>query len=323
MIRALLSIFAGLILAVALPFAAQAQTCSATVTDIDFGNPDVLSGEWTDALGTLTVTCSRIPVLTVVKICPNLGDGSGGSNGSSRLLRSSTGVTLAYQLYQDASRTQGWGAVHRPQLGNVPAILLGGGLFSGTATSTVTIYARLFGGQSTASSGSYQSVFAGADAAFTYAPFFLGTSASCTGFVGTATIHPEFDVTARIGSNCSLSTADLDFGSVGVITSAISGQSNLQVTCIRGTSYAITLDGGQANAAPTARQMRATTGDSVVYGLYRDAARTQPWGNTAANRIGGTGTGSRQTYQVYGQVPVQSTPRPGVYSDRIVVTVSY
>lgn len=320
----LTGIAACLLLALlAAPGQAHAQTCSATVTDVDFGTPNLLSSDWSDALATLTVTCTRIPLLTVVKLCPNIGDGSGGANGSARLLRSSGGATLAYQLYQDASRTQGWGANDEPQLGTVPAIILGGGLSGGSATQSLTIYARLFGGQSGATTGTYQSVFARAETAFTYSPFFLGTTASCAGFVGSATIRPEFSVAAQAQPGCTLATADLDFGSTGVITGAIAAQTSLRVTCTRGTSYSVALDGGQSNAQPAARQMTSAAGGKITYGLYRDIARNQPWGSTSATRAGGTGTGAQQMLQVHGYVPAQPTPPPGVYADRIVVTVSY
>ena len=84
------------------------------------------------------------------------------------------------------------------------------------------------------------------------------------------------------------------------------------------------LDGGTSGATnPTLRRM--TKGTSfITYGLYGDAARTQPWFNTTAfYRAGGTGTGLAQSFNVYGRIPVQTTPPQGVYSDNVVVTVTY
>jgi spore coat protein U-like protein len=62
----------------------------------------------------------------------------------------------------------------------------------------------------------------------------------------------------------------------------------------------------------------------VIYGLYRDSARSLPWGSTVGtNTSSGTGTGSTQTQTVYGRVATQTTPSPGTYSDSVVVTVGY
>jgi spore coat protein U-like protein len=64
--------------------------------------------------------------------------------------------------------------------------------------------------------------------------------------------------------------------------------------------------------------------DAIAYGLYRNSQRTSPWGETLdADTLSGTGTGLTQSVPVYGRVPPQATPRPGTYSDTVVVTVIY
>lgn len=314
---------AVLLFLLCLPGEGQAQTCSATITNIDFGDPNLLSGSTDDALGTVTITCTRIPPLTVVKMCPSIGEGSGGAVGSSRLLRSASG-SLAYQLYQDTARTQAWGSLDEPELGSVPAILLGSG-FATSATATKTVYGRIFGSQRDAPTGAYLSTFSGNQTAFTYAgfPFGVGTTSSCSGFVGTAVIHPAFTVTAQAGANCTITTTDLDFGNAGILSSAVSAQGSLSVACTRSTPFSVGLDGGLAAAPPASRRMTSTSGDAVTYGLYRDAGGTQPWGMDTGTRAGGTGTGASQALPIYGRVPAQATPRPGIYSDRIVATVTY
>jgi len=301
---------------------AQAQVCSATVNNVDFGSPNILSTNPTDALASVTVSCTHISFLTVVKICPSFGDGSGGSSNSIRQMRVGTGSTLNYQLYQDSGHTAAWGAVNEPQLGTVPSILLTAGL-SGSASATETIYARLFGSQSSAATGSYISTFTGGDSAFTYSGFLLGATNSCAGFVGSATIHPSFNVVASAPAYCTLTTTDLDFGITGAIQAQISAQTNLRVACTNKTPFSVSLDGGLAHAQPTQRKMTSPAGDSVTYGLYRDAARTQGWGDTSSTWMGGTGIGADQSLAIYGLVPIQPTPRPGSFSDRVIATVTY
>ena len=68
----------------------------------------------------------------------------------------------------------------------------------------------------------------------------------------------------------------------------------------------------------------AFSSSNVTYGLYRDSARSQPWGaSVGVNTASGTGDGSSQNLTAYGRVPAQTTPQPGAYSDTIVVTVGY
>ncbi len=63
--------------------------------------------------------------------------------------------------------------------------------------------------------------------------------------------------------------------------------------------------------------------ETIGYGLYRDAGRTQPWGNTPASSARGVGTGLQVSLTAYGQVPDQPQPLSGDYRDTVVVTVEY
>lgn len=322
-LRLLLPVLLGLFVSLAFPGKAQAQRCSATITDVDFGAPSPLSTTPTDAIATVTATCTGIPLLTQVKMCPSIGEGSGGASGSGRLMTGPGNAKLAYQLYQDASRTQAWGAVDNPALGTVPVLTIGNG-FSGSGTANVRLFARLFGSQATFPPGTYQSVFTGAEAAFTYSLYFVGIPVGCTGFVGSAVIHPDFEVSARPPAGCTLTTTDLVFPATGVIRSAIHGEASIRVSCTSRTVYSVSLDNGITGTAPASRRMTSAGGDGVTYALYRNPGRTALWGSAPAGlSVTGTGTGSEQTLTVYGLVPAQATPRPGSYSDRIVVTLTY
>jgi spore coat protein U-like protein len=65
-------------------------------------------------------------------------------------------------------------------------------------------------------------------------------------------------------------------------------------------------------------------GNAVTYSLYFDSGRTTVWGNTiGTDTVAATGSGSSQSYTVYGRVPAQSTPGPAAYADTITVTVTY
>jgi outer membrane usher protein len=49
------------------------------------------------------------------------------------------------------------------------------------------------------------------------------------------------------------------------------------------------------------------------------------WGDGTAlgATVAGTGTGSAQTFTVYGQTLAGTAPTPGSYSDTVVVTATY
>jgi len=116
----------------------------------------------------------------------------------------------------------------------------------------------------------------------------------------------------------------MTFPNAGVLNHIVTGQTTLGVTCTNMTPYSVSLDNGQNGTAPTARHMKSPVGDLVTYGLYQDSVHTLPWGAASSGQgDSGTGLGTQQTYTVYGQVPVQTTPRPAIYTDMIVVTITY
>jgi len=314
-------ILATLVVALFLcPGSARAQTCSATISTVDFGSPSLLTSAAVDVTATLTVTCTNIPLLSVVKMCPSIAAGSGGADGSARLLAGTSG-TLRYQLYQDAARTQAWGAVDHTALGTVPAIILSP-VLAGSATATRTLYARLFGGQTAVVPGSYRSTFSGNATLFSYSPALVGANASCTGFVGNTTIRPTFDVIATPAKTCTIGAAALTFPNTGILSRAVTAESRIAVTCTGQTSYAVQLDAGHNADAGGTRRMRAAAGGLISYGLFRDAGRTLPWAS-GAQAASGLGTGASQSITVYGRVPIQQTPQPGTYSDTVVATITY
>ncbi len=140
-----------------------------------------------------------------------------------------------------------------------------------------------------------------------------------------ATLAALLPVAARAqGSDCTVSATGVDFGVVGLLEVAVESTGEISVNCTSGLAYTVGLDGGQATAGPSGREMSATT-SSLPYGLYKDSARSQLWGEEgdSAGPVSGTGDGSTQALPVYGRIPSQSAPVPGTYTDTITVTVTY
>ncbi|KVC63615.1 spore coat protein U [Burkholderia ubonensis] len=144
---------------------------------------------------------------------------------------------------------------------------------------------------------------------------------------GTATA--QFNVTLTIQANCTVSANPLAFGTSGVVGSAVNQQTTLSVTCTDSTPYNLGLDaGGVTGSTVSARLMAGTasgnTSTTVGFQLYQDAGHTTVWGNTqGTDTVGGTGNGSAQTVNVYGQVPTQTTPKPDTYQATVTATVYF
>jgi spore coat protein U-like protein len=140
-----------------------------------------------------------------------------------------------------------------------------------------------------------------------------------------ATTTSTFTVQATIAATCVINSAStLDFGTTGVLTANVDNTSTIVVQCTNTTPYNIGLDAGTGSGATVATRKLTSGGATINYTLYSNAGRTTVWGTTiATDTVAATGNGSGQSYTVYGRIPPQSTPAPGVYTDTITVTVTY
>ena len=139
-----------------------------------------------------------------------------------------------------------------------------------------------------------------------------------------------------VPSLCQLnSTSTVDFGNIndiGTTKRDYTAQGAVNSTCNYGTPYSIYLGDGNNRIAGSFRRMTNSNNEFIPYQLYKDSNYSTVWdatgGVTSVGGAGGvskTGTGSAQTTTVYGKIP-QGTAiasRPGVYSDSVVVTVTY
>jgi spore coat protein U-like protein len=301
--------------------AAHAQNidCSATMTNVSFGNVNPLSSQ-TDANATLNYTCNNNGTTTrSATVCFSIGDGvQGAGNSNPRLMQDGAGDDLFFQLFQNAAHTTVWGSsffgVNTPVLVNVT-------ITRGSSTQgSATMYGRVVAGQTTAVPGAYQDAFTGNHTAIT-----INETGGTTppGTCSTSILHQfPFTATATVTSQCSVSASTLDFGAVGLLLANTDGTSTVTVQCASGAAYQVGLDNGQ-HATGTTRRMQGP-GGLVTYELYRNTTRTQRWGSTLnTDTVSGSGNGSNQTLTVYGRVPNQTTPSAGTYNDTITVTVTY
>lgn len=312
--------FAMLLAILLLPTVAWAQTCNFTVSAMNFGSVDTLSGSPNNSTATLTATCSGFLLLPQrILICPNLGTGSGGATGATRHMLSGAN-TLDYQLYSDSGRTVVWGSYAWASAPTVPGFTIIPDILGSGSTSR-TIYGAVLGGQATAAPGTYLSTFSGTHVEFRYRATLL--SSDCSTSAGSVD-RPTFTINATVPANCLLAIQNIDFGSTGILGGNVDATGGVGITCTPGTPYTVSLNNGATGSAPAARKM-SKGAETVTYGLYKDNARSQVWGDasTPGSTVAGTGNGAVQNLTVYGRVPAQTTPSAGVYTDTVVVTVTY
>jgi spore coat protein U-like protein len=301
---------------------ASAQTCSFSNTGLDFGNVALTDSSEPTTTGTFTATCSGTANQSV-NICANIGAGSGGAgnSGSERDMKQGASA-LAFTLYTGASSSSTWGSYLWGFSPTPPSITVNLGA-DGTGSTSETINGLIYSNQGATGTGTFSTSFAGSDAQVDYgyaSNFSCGSSLS-----GRATSVP-FTVRTTNRSTCTVSATNLDFGSQGSLASDIDTTNSISLTCSSGTAYTVGLNNGNSGGTgPATRVMANTTNaDTVTYGIYLDAGRTQAWGDgTTGSVASGTGNGSAQTFTGYGRIPAQPTPSAHDYTDTVVLTVTY
>ncbi|MGH8519635.1 MAG: Csu type fimbrial protein [Panacagrimonas sp.] len=159
------------------------------------------------------------------------------------------------------------------------------------------------------------------------ASFACGALLASSG-VAAATATSSFNVTTTVIDVCAVSASNLGFGTYSPIAgSALDGATTITITCTLGTPYNVQLDpGAHGGGSVSTRQMQRTSGgtETINYSLFRNAGRTQNWGQTDnTDTLSATGTGVSQGHTVYGRIPASENVPTGDYSDTVNVTVSY
>ena len=251
--------------------------------------------------------------------CASVGVGTNSVSQTDRRMTSGANY-ISYQLYTDAALSmpfQYFGT-------NMVAVTYTN---SGNTFDLQNVYGKILSSGAGIPPGTYtDSYSAGTQASITNDSNPTGNPASeCTGASGTHNWNTTaFSVSVTLQASWSVTAAPLNFGTVGVLTSAVNATTNLSVACTYTTPYTVSLSAGAASGATTTTRAMTQGASKVYYSLYQNAAMTQNWGNNiGVDTVAGTGTGSAQSIPVYGQVPAQTTPTIGSYSDTILVTVNY
>ena len=117
-------------------------------------------------------------------------------------------------------------------------------------------------------------------------------------------------------ASCTLAYTNLSFGTyTGTL---LTGVNQATVNCTSGTQYTLGLNAGTGSGATTTtRKMTSSSGATLSYQIFQDAARTRNWGNTTGvDTVAMTGTARTKCftfirkYFLGNSLPLEPTPTP-------------
>lgn len=144
----------------------------------------------------------------------------------------------------------------------------------------------------------------------------LGASAGST----TGTMNASVDV----ATSCRLFSDWLSFGTIKGWSGIVDATATLRLVCAPNIAYTVAIDNGLNFSGGTRRMSNGTPAQTfIAYQLYRDAARTLPWGPAAPNLVTGTTPADGLvSLTVYGRIPDSKVlARP--YIDTVTITVNF
>lgn len=145
--------------------------------------------------------------------------------------------------------------------------------------------------------------------------------------------------TVLAGADCSITAASANFGAYEPLrpqpddtTASVTVTCNYVPPGTTNVSYTVSASNGLNGVSATTRAMASGT-PRLGYNVYNDAAYSQVLGTGTGSTVlargsvtvgPGIGNGTRNvTHTFYGRVPQAQDPVPGVYSDTLVLTLTY
>lgn len=311
------------------PGANAATTCTASMSDLQFG----LANTTTAVIDYECITTNAfISNRADVRMCLAIGAGSGGgSTVTQRRMNNTFNDTLDFTIHKSpANPSDNWGNSIPTSYALNVSYALSGSFFwsSGSTRGQVTVYGRI-PTQSGLAAGSYTSSFVNPrldyryrDSAFQQDP----SSCESGGQGGNGTF--PFTARATVAGSCSvIAASNMDFSPGGMplsgtSTGNLSSSSTINLTCSNRTAWQVGLDDG-LNASAGVRQMCNPGGACIAYQLNQADGAT-PWGDDLdVNTAIGISSGVQQSLTVNGRVNDQPLTQAGRYSDTVKVILTY
>lgn len=136
-----------------------------------------------------------------------------------------------------------------------------------------------------------------------FIPVSLGAAVLATWSGACMAGDPTLGIHATVTKNCTVAALPLMFGTVSDNVTVLA-QTRVFVNCTPGTAYTVTMDNGlwvkngqRRMIDPFSNGVR----QYLDYEIYRNAARTQRWGSTAATGVTGVAGAAQVTLFAYGR----------------------
>lgn len=297
--------------------------------DFGLGGGSAPTATW----GSMTMACygpwSASGETYHVRTCHFIGADPATGAVDPRYLTRWDGTRMQYDLYADPNFTQLLGPPGNSNQMSSASVDVPN---NATQTWNLMVYGRIPARIPGLSAGIYQSHFGGGLVKWRWskasAP--TPTAAEClagTGGEGGGEVSYYLNVVASAEDTCMIrSVTDIDFGThEHDITAPLDQRSSLTLQCPVGTTWQLALNEGLYSAGGE-RRMSNGQGDFAQYQIYRDAARTQTWGNkNNVNTLSGVGAGISNPIMIslYGRVLPQNGLAQGHYQDTVIVTLTY
>jgi spore coat protein U-like protein len=146
-----------------------------------------------------------------------------------------------------------------------------------------------------------------------------------------ATAQSNFNVTASVTNNCTITSTTLAFGAYDPIsanaTVALDAAGSVDVACTKGAAPTIGLNAGNnsASAVATTRAMSNGAGGFLSYEIFQNGGRTTVWGNSGAGLLTTVPAPSKavRSFPTFGRIPAGQDVDAGAYTDTVTATVNF
>jgi spore coat protein U-like protein len=138
-----------------------------------------------------------------------------------------------------------------------------------------------------------------------------------------ATASGTLSVSVVVQPSCTVAGATLDFGTYSSGQAGdLTGFARINYNNCPTGQLRFELNGG-ANGTTTARKLSDGKGGLLNYGVFRDSARTQNFGQGSdAKLVTLSAPGSGQI-SIYGKIPGGQVVAGGTYTDTVVITLDF
>ncbi len=147
--------------------------------------------------------------------------------------------------------------------------------------------------------------------------------ASAAGPVIAGSATSTLGVRVVVQPSCSVSGATLDFGSyTSGQAGDLGGFTQIAYSHCAPGQLRFQLDGGSSGST-TARKLGNGSGGQLNYGIFRDLARAQNFGQGTDARLLTVDVSGSGNVSVYGKIPGGQVAAAGTYTDTVVITMDF